>query len=246
MSEFENGAVINVEMTPKDNINVVIGEAAKIEAQEAITYIKSGKKEIEKAVDDGINTFDANATQKTNDFNDNASDKTNDFNDNATNKTNDFNDNYTTKLGDFNTNATNKTNDFNTNATNKTNAFNGNAAIKQAAVDASAAEAKQWAIGDPTEPTGNSAKYWANQASSTVANCVTLNTAQTITGYKTVQNDILFTNDTERTIKLKNYAPPGAQAGAVRRQGCIYLISRILKKLPVKRSTSLAGITIPP
>ena len=224
MSEFENGAVINVEMTPKDNINVVIGEAAKIEAQEAITYIKSGKKEIEKAVDDGINTFDANATQKTNDFNDNASDKTNDFNDNATNKTN----------------------DFNTNATNKTNAFNGNAAIKQAAVDASAAEAKQWAIGDPTEPTGNSAKYWANQASSTVANCVTLNTAQTITGYKTVQNDILFTNDTERTIKLKNYAPPGAQAGAVRRQGCIYLISRILKKLPVKRSTSLAGITIPP
>ena len=120
MSEFENGAVINVEMTPKDNINVVIGEAAKIDAQEAITYIKSGKAEIEKAVDDGINAFD--------------------------------------------TNATNKTSGFNTNATNKTNDFNDNAAEKQAAVDASAAEAKQWAIGDPTEPTGNSAKYWANQA----------------------------------------------------------------------------------
>ena len=190
MSEFEDGAVINVEVTPKDNINVVIGDCAKIDAQEAITYIESGKKEIEKAVDDGINTFDANATQKTNDFNDNASDKTNDFNDNATNKTNDFNDNYTTKLGDFNTNATNKTNDFNTNATNKTNAFNDNAAIKQAAVDASAAEAKQWAIGDPTEPTGNSAKYWANQASSTLANCVTLDTAQTITSDKTFTNAI--------------------------------------------------------
>ena len=27
-----------------------------------------------------------------------------------------------------------------------------------------AAEAKQWAIGDPTEPVGNSAKYWADQA----------------------------------------------------------------------------------
>lgn len=31
-----------------------------------------------------------------------------------------------------------------------------------------AAEAKQWAIGDPTEPVGNSAKYWAQQAAGQV------------------------------------------------------------------------------
>ena len=31
-----------------------------------------------------------------------------------------------------------------------------------------AAEAKQWAIGDPTEPAGNSAKYWAQQAAGQV------------------------------------------------------------------------------
>jgi hypothetical protein len=69
----------------------------------------------------------------------------------------------------FNNNATSKTGDFNTNATNKTTAFNDNAAIKQAAVDALVDKAKQWAIGEPSEPTGYSAKYWANQAASTLS-----------------------------------------------------------------------------
>lgn len=35
-----------------------------------------------------------------------------------------------------------------------------------------AAEAKQWAIGDPSEPDGKSAKYWADQASATLNNKV--------------------------------------------------------------------------
>lgn len=69
----------------------------------------------------------------------------------------------------FNANASDKTTAFNDNATNKTTAFNNNAAIKQAAVDALVDKAKQWAIGEPSEPSGYSAKYWANQAASTLS-----------------------------------------------------------------------------
>lgn len=139
-------------------------------------------------------SFNENYTEKLNDFNSNASDKTTDFNSNASDKTSSFNDNYTDKLNDFNSNATDKTNTFNQNATDKTTAFNNNAtnkttdfndnaSAKQALVDAGAqtatdkaAEAssyantaKQWAIGEPTEPTGNSAKYWAQQAESSLS-----------------------------------------------------------------------------
>ena len=140
------------------------------------------------------NTFNQNATDKTSDFNTNASDKTTAFNNNASSKTTDFNDNYTAKLGDFNDNAVDKTNDFNSNAsdktgdfndnaTSKTNDFNDNYALKKQVIDDavsdaqgyatsasnSAGLAKQWAIGDPSEPTGNSAKYWAEQASSALS-----------------------------------------------------------------------------
>ena len=126
-------ANFNVEITPQAPIGVVIGDCAKMDVQKAITYVESGKKEIEKAVEDGKDDFDDHAADKTQDFDDNAVNKTNAFNQNAVNKTQDFDD---------------------------------NAAIKQAAVDASAAEAKQWAIGDPTEPDGYSSKYWAGQAHS--------------------------------------------------------------------------------
>lgn len=44
-----------------------------------------------------------------------------------------------------------------------------------------AAQAKQWAIGDPTEPTGNSSKYWADQASSTLSGKVS-KTGDSMTG----------------------------------------------------------------
>ena len=181
MQESNFNVIIDAE-----NYNAVIGESAKIDAGQAINYIKSGEAEIEQAVDAGIAEFDSNATAKTNafnqnagnktiDFNNNASAKTQDYNDNAVAKTIAFNDNATSKTNDFNTNATNKTNAFNQNATDKTLTFNTNAAEKQAAVDASAVlaasfanQSKQYAIGDPTEPLGNSAKYWAEQASSSV------------------------------------------------------------------------------
>lgn len=113
---------ITTNVEPKSKLEVIIGDAAKMDCQKAINYIKSGAAEIEQAVQEGIE--------------------------------------------DFNDNAVSKTGDFNTNAVNKTNAFNQNAEEKQALIDEAAAEAKQWAIGDPEEPDGYSAKYWANEASS--------------------------------------------------------------------------------
>jgi len=131
--------------------------------------------------------FNANAVEKTNDFNSNAQDKTGDFNDNAVDKTNDFNDNATDKTGDFNDNASDKTDAFDLNAQNKTSDFNDNYTEKKGLIDAqvSIAEgaattattqaglAKQWAVGDPSEPTGNSSKYWATQASSSATAAAT-------------------------------------------------------------------------
>ena len=178
-----------------EEINAVVGEAAQIDVGEAINYIQSGKAEIEEAVEEGISDFNENAIEKTNefnlnaqnktsdfnsnanqktlDFNSNASDKTSEFNLNAQDKTSDFNANAVEKTNDFNSNAQDKTGDFNDNAVDKTNDFNDNASAKQALVDAGAqtatdkaAEAKQWAIGDPTEPTGGSAKHWAKYAES--------------------------------------------------------------------------------
>ena len=202
------------------DINAIVGESARIEVGEAINYIRSGQAEIGEAVQQGIASFDSNATQKTLSYNTNAGNRLSEYNSNAdnkleaynnnataktnaynqndtektsayntnaqnkldaynlndTSKTNAFNQNATDKTDAFNNNATSKTADFNTNATNKTTAFNNNASEKQAAVDASAlaasqsaVQAKQWAIGDPSEPTGNSAKYWAEQASSTLS-----------------------------------------------------------------------------
>lgn len=156
---------LSVEVTESAPLNVVIGESARIEVGEAINYIKAGQAEIEEAVQEGISDFDANATSKTNDFNSNATDKTTAFNNNASDKTTAFNNNATAKTGDFDTNATNKTNDFNSNYTEKKGLIDAEVLVAQGA----AGEAKQWAIGDPSEPTGNSAKYWAEQAESELA-----------------------------------------------------------------------------
>lgn len=169
-------------------IDVVVGDAARIDVGAAVNYIKSGQAEIQEVVDSGTAAFNLNASQKTIAFNNNASNKTTDFNNNASDKTTAFNNNATAKTGDFNDNATNKTNAFNQNATDKTDAFNLNATnkttdfndnytAKKALIDAEvatasgyAATAKQWAIGDPSEPVGNSAKYWADTAAATLAN----------------------------------------------------------------------------
>lgn len=141
--------------------------------------------------------FNTNATEKTNTFNQNASSLTADFNNNANARTNVFNQNATDKTNAYNTNASNKTATFNTNASNKTTDFNNNYTEKKALIDAEvqtaetaatnasnsaidasnsaddalnySAVAKQWAIGDPSEPTGYSSKYWAEQSEAAAA-----------------------------------------------------------------------------
>lgn len=137
--------------------------------------------------DNKLEAYNNNASAKVSAYDQNASDKTTAFNNNATSKTGDFNDNATSKTTDFNTNASNKTDSFNLNASNKTTDFNDNYTAKKALIDAQvgvaegvattattqAGIAKQWAIGGPSEPTGNSAKYWAEQASSTLSGLTT-------------------------------------------------------------------------
>lgn len=64
----------------------------------------------------------------------------------------------------FDTNAAQKTQEYNTNAQQKFDSFNQNAAEKQAAVDASAEEARKWAVGTISEQPQGSAKHWAEEA----------------------------------------------------------------------------------
>ena len=189
---------ISANITDAQSLSVTLGKAAEFNVGQAVTYIESGKAEVQAAVVEGMSAFDLNAEQKVADFNDNASNKTaaynqnasdktddfntnaenqfDDYNANASNKLNAYNDNATAKSADYDNNAATKTQAYNDNATAKTTAFNDNAAIKQSAVDASAdaaaaqAElAKQWAIGEPSEPSGYSAKYWAEQSASSLS-----------------------------------------------------------------------------
>lgn len=59
--------------------------------------------------------------------------------------------------------------DFDANAIEKTNDFNQNAAEKQLQIDASAEEARKWAIGTQGERPEGSSKYWAEQAAASAA-----------------------------------------------------------------------------
>lgn len=151
-------AKFDVVITPEAPLQINMSESAKIEVPQAINYIKSGEAEIKAATDIGVSRISSTVT-----------DGLNQYNANATAKTTAYNDNATDKLGAYNLNAQNLTTAFDTNASDKTTDFNNNAVVKQAEIDESAAEAKQWAIGAPSEPTGNSAKYWANQAASSLS-----------------------------------------------------------------------------
>jgi hypothetical protein len=151
-------AKFDVVITPQAPLQINMSESAKMEVPQAINYIKSGEAEIKAATDIGVSRISSTVT-----------DGLNQYNANATAKTNAYNDNATDKLSAYNLNAQNLTTAFDTNASDKTTDFNNNAATKKAEIDAAAAVAKQWAIGDPSEPTGNSAKYWANQAASSLS-----------------------------------------------------------------------------
>lgn len=75
-----------------------------------------------------------------------------------------FNQNAAEKTTAFDNNSSAKVSDFNANVTEKTNIFNSNASEKQAAVDASAEDARKWAVGTLDERPEGSAKHWAENA----------------------------------------------------------------------------------
>lgn len=116
-----------------------------------------------------VNGFDAHAAQKQQAFNDNATSKTNTYNSNASTLLQQYNNNAAQKLSAYNSNDATKTQAFNDNYTSKLNSFNTNASEKQAQVDASAEEARKWAIGTISEQPNGSAKYWAGQAKTATA-----------------------------------------------------------------------------
>lgn len=116
-----------------------------------------------------VNGFDVHAAEKQQDFDDNAESKTNTYNSNASTLLQQYTDNAAQKLSAYNSNDATKTQAFNDNYTSKLNSFNTNASEKQAQVDASAEEARKWAVGTISEQPNGSAKYWAEQAKTSTA-----------------------------------------------------------------------------
>lgn len=116
-----------------------------------------------------VNGFDVHAAEKQQDFDDNAESKTNTYNSNASTLLQQYTDNAAQKLSAYNSNNATKTQAFNNNYTSKLNSFNTNASEKQAQVDASAEEARKWAVGTISEQPSGSAKYWAEQAKTATA-----------------------------------------------------------------------------
>lgn len=111
---------------------------------------------------------------------------------------------------------------FNANAIAKTNAFNQNYTDKKAIIDAKAQEAKdsadlakQWAIGEPSEPDEHSSKYWAGQASTSATaagNAATTATNQA--GIATTQAGIATTKAGEASTSATTASNKAGEASA--------------------------------
>lgn len=146
-------------------------EQANLASDNAIAAAAS-KEAAAKSAQSAANTangFDAHAAQKQQDFDDNAKSKTNTYNSNASTLLQQYTDNAAQKLSAYNSNDATKTQAFNDNYTSKLNSFNTNASKKQAQVDASAEEARKWAVGTISEQPNGSAKYWAERAKTSTA-----------------------------------------------------------------------------
>lgn len=72
-----DGGEITANIEAANNISIMIGKNAKIEADAAVDYIRSGKVEIDTAVTNGTAVFDSHAAEKTIDFDANAEAKVN-------------------------------------------------------------------------------------------------------------------------------------------------------------------------
>lgn len=128
----------------------------------------------------------------------------------AANTVNGFDAHAAEKQSAFDTNAAQKTQAFNDNAQSKTNTFNTNAAQKQAAVDASAENARKWAVGTIQEQPKGSAKYWAENAKAVTEG--TLNETQITNCITKIPQDIkLELSNGTLTLKAgsKVYVPNG-------------------------------------
>lgn len=120
--------------------------------------------DIEGSINTAKSDFDSNAISKLNEYNANDTAKTETYNSNHEAKVQEFNNNSEEKTQSYNTNAQEKLDLYNANDVAKTDAFNQNATEKQASVDASAEEARKWAIGTEEERPDGSSKHWAEQA----------------------------------------------------------------------------------
>lgn len=83
---------LNIQLSEKEkitahlsccNLQVIFGRNAKMNAVQALNYIKSGAAEIASAVNEGIENFNDNAVAETATFNDNSAAKTVDFDNHA-------------------------------------------------------------------------------------------------------------------------------------------------------------------
>lgn len=160
-----------------------IGEAVAEVKAEITAHATQKTAEFDENAEQKTNNFNSNATDKTQAFNTNATEKTNAYNQNASSLTTDFNNNAATKTSDFERLAFDETADFERTVIESTDAFNDlfdrsrqiiREDVDQAATYAGNAynysnEAKKWAIGDPSEPTGYSSKYWAEASASAAA-----------------------------------------------------------------------------
>lgn len=214
---------ITTNVEPKSKLEVIIGDAAKMDCQKAINYIKSGAAEIEQAVQEGIEDFNENAVSKTGDFNTNAVNKTNAFNQNAVNKTQDFDDNAATKQAAVDASAA-EAKQWAIGDPTEPDGYSSKYWAGQAHAELSDLQNDVAAIQDviPSEASETNKltdKDYVDTAlalKANASNTVTTNTAQTITSSKTFTAEQKFkssSNTTTNGLSIAPYTAGGADIG---------------------------------
>lgn len=196
------------------NFDVNIGESARIDVGQAVTYIKSGEKEIETYVETvskpSINNYinEYAAPIVSNVVYNIAQDLVLDYVDNtikpnlddySEQKTNEYNNNATILIAAYNQNASTLLTEFNTNATEKTNSFNTLAADKTNLVNTYVNEAKGYR--DNTLTYSNNAKTSETNAKTSESNALSYkNSASSSASTATSQANIATTKASEAAV----------------------------------------------